>query len=372
MRGMGVGAPAIEVAGLTKDYGSGRGVFDVSFAVQPGEVFGFLGPNGAGKTVTMRHLMGFVQADRGEARIAGLDCFARRAEVQRRVGYLPGELACMDEMTGEAFISLMARMRGLHDLSRARELAELFQLDARAKIRRMSKGTKQKVGIVVAFMARPDILLLDEPTSGLDPLMQSTFIDLVRRERDRGATVLLSSHLFEEVERTCDRVGFIRAGRLAAIERMDDVRTLRGRTFEVTFANPEERERFLAGWGDSTGGTQRRPANVPDAQGASDTGTWTAQASRAYEGAPARMTATTSGQGALGGADVARSGERGMRIEGLRGTGGVNTLVRALAGYDVADLETHEQTLEELFMHLYGRDGSTSSASDSACKEGSR
>lgn len=316
------GAPAIEVAGLTKDYGSGRGVFDVSFAVRPGEVFGFLGPNGAGKTVTMRHLMGFVRPDRGSARIAGLDCFARRAEVQRHVGYLPGELSCMDEMTGEAFIALMARMRGLHDLSHAHELVELFQLDARAKIRRMSKGTKQKVGIVVAFMARPDILLLDEPTSSLDPLMQSTFINLVRQERDRGATVLLSSHLFEEVERTCDRVAFIRAGRLAAVERMDDVRTLRGRTFEVTFASAEDRERFLADWGDDR-------------------------------------------EGATGGSRV---GERGVRLEGLRGAGGVNALVRALSGYDVADLATHEQTLEELFMHLYGRDA----APDPSRKEVSR
>ena len=323
-------APAIEVCGLTKDYGDGRGVFDVSFSVRRGEVFGFLGPNGAGKTVTMRHLMGFLRPDRGVARIEGLDCFARHSEVQRHVGYLPGELACMEEMTGGAFIELMAKMRGLGDLRRAHELIERFQLDPTARIRRMSKGTKQKVGIVVAFMARPDILLLDEPTSGLDPLMQSTFIDLVCEERDRGATVLLSSHLFEEIERTCERVAFIRAGRLAAVERMGDVRNLRGRTYDVTFADSRARQGFLAGF--------------------------------------------AAGQD---GCRVSPTGERGVRIEGLRGPGAANTLLRELARYDVADLVTHEQTLEELFMHLYGgQAGATGSPetrpSHSSCKEALR
>ena len=202
--------PAIAIEGLKKDYGSGRGVFGVSFAVERGEVFGFLGPNGAGKTVTMRNLMGFIRPDEGTVNINGLNCFSQRARIQEHLGYLPGEIACMDEMTGTAFLEFMARMKKLRDRTRMEQLIEYFELDPARRIRKMSKGTKQKVGLVCAFMASPDIVLLDEPTSGLDPLMQSRFIDLVLEEKRRGTTILLSSHLFEEVERTCDRVAFIR------------------------------------------------------------------------------------------------------------------------------------------------------------------
>ena len=218
---------AIELRGLKKDYGNGRGVFGVSFAVERGEVFGFLGPNGAGKTVTMRNLMGFIRPDEGTACIGGLDCFRERARIQERTGYLPGEISCMDEMTGGAFLEFMARMKRMRSRTRMHELMELFELDPSRKVRKMSKGNKQKVGLVCAFMAEPDVVLLDEPTSGLDPLMQNRFIELVQQERERGTTVFLSSHIFEEVERTCDRVAFIRAGKLAAVDRMD-VRHRRG------------------------------------------------------------------------------------------------------------------------------------------------
>ncbi len=291
-------APAIELRGLTKDYGDGRGAFDVSFTVRRGEAFGFLGPNGTGKTVTMRNLMGFVRPDAGAARIGGLDCFRDRARIQEGLGYLPGEIACMDEMTGTAFLEFMARMRRLRDRSRMHELIERFELDPARRIRKMSKGTKQKVGLVCAFMGRPDIVLLDEPTSGLDPLMQSRFIDLVLEEKRRGATILLSSHLFEEVERTCDRMAFIRAGRLAGSMRMDDVRRSRKRLFSVAFASAAERERYLAAH--------------PEARAAGD------------------ATAETAVAGAM------------------------DAFVKDLAAYRVADLSVREQSLEELFMHLYG------------------
>ena len=238
--------PAIAIEGLKKDYGSGRGVFGVSFAVERGEVFGFLGPNGAGKTVTMRNLMGFIRPDEGTVNINGLNCFSQRARIQEHLGYLPGEIACMDEMTGTAFLEFMARMKKLRDRTRLDQRIEYFELDPARRIRKMSKGTKQKVGLVCAFMASPDIVLLDEPTSGLDPLMQSRFIDLVLEEKRRGTTILLSSHLFEEVERTCDRVAFIRAGKLAAVERMDDVRKSRKRLFVVTFADEAARDRYAA------------------------------------------------------------------------------------------------------------------------------
>ena len=290
--------PVIELKGLKKDYGNGRGVFDVSFSVERGEVFGFLGPNGAGKTVTMRNLMGFIRPDEGTVSIDGLNCFSQRSRIQERLGYLPGEIACMDEMTGAAFLEFMARMKKLRDRTRMNQLVEYFELDPARRIRKMSKGTKQKVGLVCAFMTSPDIVLLDEPTSGLDPLMQSRFIDLVLEEKRRGATILLSSHLFDEVERTCDRVAFIRAGRMAAVERMDDVRKSRKRVFAVTFADEAARDRFAQAH--------------PDAR---------KQGAASVEAAVA---------------------------------GNPDAFVKDLAAYDIVDLAEREQTLEELFMHLYG------------------
>lgn len=200
----------------TKDYGNGRGVFDLSFSVERGEVVGFLGANGAGKSVTMRMLMGFIRPQEGCVSIGGLDCFSDRASIQRHVGYLPGELACPSDMTGAAFLDFMEAMRGSVDRKQRDRLVAFFELDPAVRIKSMSKGTKQKLGIVAAFMGRPDVLLLDEPTSGLDLLMQRRFVELVRAERKRGTTVLLSSHVLGEVEGTCDRAVFIRRGRLSS------------------------------------------------------------------------------------------------------------------------------------------------------------
>ena len=294
-------ALAICARGLTKDYGRGRGVFDVNLEVAAGEVLGFLGPNGAGKTVTMRHLMGFIKPQKGTVEILGHDCFRERPRVQARLGYLPGENACMKEMTARSFLDLMAGMRGLRDRSRMRELVDVFDLDLGARIGGMSKGNRQKVAIVAAFMARPDVLLLDEPTSGLDPLMQERFLDLVAEERARGAAVLLSSHIFEEIGRACDRVAFIRAGRVVMTCTMDEVRSMRGRGYTVEFANVRERSRWELAHG-----------NEP----------------------------------AKGGA----------RVVELRGVRDVNALIRELSTYDVAEVTSRAQTLEELFLHLYEGD----------------
>lgn len=238
----------IDVQGLTKDYGQGRGIFDLTFQVERGEVFGFLGPNGAGKTTTIRHLMGFIRPTAGRAAILGMDCFAQAAAIQARVGYLPGELSLMDDLTGDGFLRFMAQMRGMKDLGAAGELKELFRLDGRQSLRKMSKGTRQKVGLVCAFMASPDLLLLDEPTSGLDPLMQNRFVELLLREKARGATILLSSHMFEELERTCDRVAILRAGRLAAVERTEDLRQARTKRYVFSFPAPEAAAAFSAAW----------------------------------------------------------------------------------------------------------------------------
>ena len=238
----------IDVQGLTKDYGQDRGIFDLTFQVERGEVFGFLGPNGAGKTTTIRHLMGFIRPTAGRAAILGMDCFTQAAAIQAHVGYLPGELSLMDDLTGDGFLRFMAQMRGMTDLSAAGELKELFRLDGRQSLRKMSKGTRQKVGLVCAFMARPDLLLLDEPTSGLDPLMQGRFVELLLREKARGATILLSSHMFEELERTCDRVAILRAGRLAAVERTEDLRRARTKRYIFSFPAPEAAAAFSAAW----------------------------------------------------------------------------------------------------------------------------
>ncbi|HUM56216.1 MAG TPA: ATP-binding cassette domain-containing protein, partial [Bacillota bacterium] len=195
----------IEIKDLTRDYGNYKGVFDVSFSVNESEVFGFLGPNGAGKTTTIRHLMGFLKPQKGICTIAGMDCWQDSAGIQEKLGYIPGEMEFFSDMTGREFLSFLEKYRGIKANGRKNELLERFELDAKGKLKKMSKGMKQKVGIVAAFMHDPGVLILDEPTSGLDPLMQNRFINLILEEKKRGKTILMSSHMFEEVERTCHR-----------------------------------------------------------------------------------------------------------------------------------------------------------------------
>ena len=204
--------PAIAIEGLKKDYGSGRGVFGVSFAVERGEVFGFLGPNGAGKTVTMRNLMGFIRPDEGTVNINGLNCFSQRARIQEHLGYLPGEIACMDEMTGAAFLEFMARMKKLRDRTRMEQLIEYFELDPARRIRKMSKGTKQKVGLVCAFMASPDIVLLDEPTSALDPEMVQEVLDVIKSLAETSMTIVMVTHEMGLAREAADTVVFMENG----------------------------------------------------------------------------------------------------------------------------------------------------------------
>lgn len=289
----------IVTRGLTKDYGGGRGVFALDLSVRRGEIFGFLGPNGAGKTTTIRQLMGFVRPDGGSASILGMPCFESSAAIHAHVGYLPGDLALMDSLSGGDFIRFMADMRGLRDLNRAEELTDRFQLDGSAKIRRMSKGTRQKVGLVCAFMARPDLLILDEPTSGLDPLMQNRFIDLLLEEKARGATVLLSSHIFEEVERTCDRAAILRGGRLVSVETAQALG--RGRTVRFTLAD---------------------------------------------EAAARAMVAS-----------VRSARQEGRRVSALlTDPAQLPALLGLASAFPVVDLETSSRSLEELFLHFYGGD----------------
>ncbi len=214
----------IDVTRLTLKYPSGKGIFDVNFKVNKGEVMGYLGPNGAGKTTTIRALLGFMQPDNGKCSIGGLDCTLDAPEIQKTLGYIPGEIAFIDDMNGDEFLKFMCDMRGTRDLTRQKQLIDMFELDTKGKIKKFSKGMKQKIGIVTAFMHNPDVLILDEPTSGLDPLMQNRFIELVLEEKKKGKTILMSSHMFEEIERACDNVLIIKDGKIVV---QSDVKKLK-------------------------------------------------------------------------------------------------------------------------------------------------
>lgn len=208
---------AIRTSGLTKDYGMQRGLFDLELQVAPQEVFGYLGPNGSGKTTTIRLLMDMIRPTRGTAFIFGLDCVRDSVEVKRKVGYLPGDVPDFGSLRGDEIVAYLGGMRGGVDPKRVRRLAERLDLDLGRRFREYSRGNKQKLAIVLAFMHRPQLLILDEPTAGLDPLNQQEFYRLLREARDDGAGVFLSSHILSEVEEVCDRVGILREGRLVRV-----------------------------------------------------------------------------------------------------------------------------------------------------------
>ena len=230
--------PAIETEGLTKYYGSHRGIESVTFAVEPGEVFGFLGPNGAGKTTTIRTLLDLLHPSAGAARIFGLDSHRDSVAIRSRLGNLPGDFGYGKHTSGREALALLARLRGVADLGRADGLARRFQADLDRPLGQLSRGNRQKVGLILAVFHEPELLILDEPTSGLDPLMQEEFLALVREERERGCAVFLSSHELDEVERVCDRVAIIREGRLVAVEQVEELLGKTQRRVTVEFAEP--------------------------------------------------------------------------------------------------------------------------------------
>lgn len=237
----------IEVNNLTKDYGSGRGVFDVSFHIEKGEVFGFLGPNGSGKSTTIRHLMGFSKPDKGDTKIFGSDSFSKYYDILKKVGYIPGEIALPEGLTGWEFIKMIQDMTKIHNNERLDSLLKLFELDdanLQCETKRMSLGVKRKLAVVVAFMNDPDVLILDEPTSGLDPVMQQVFIDFVKEEKRRGKTILLSSHIFSEVEATCDRIAIIKDGRIVSEFVVDDFKHATTKFYLIDFDNEEDYKAF--------------------------------------------------------------------------------------------------------------------------------
>lgn len=235
----------IEVNHLTKKFGDFYSIQNVHLQIPKGEVFGFLGPNGAGKSTTIRHLMGFLQPTEGSCFINGLNCREASATIQQFVGYLPGEIAFIDKMTGKQFIHFIAKLRGMNDYTHAEELMHFFELDASGLIKKMSKGMKQKVGLVCAFMHHPEIVILDEPTSGLDPLMQTKFIEFILAEKNKGTTIFMSSHMIEEVEKTCDRVAIINAGKIVATETITDLKKRKSKKYMLEFQDEQELTRFL-------------------------------------------------------------------------------------------------------------------------------
>ncbi|MGN0495808.1 MAG: ABC transporter ATP-binding protein [Lachnospiraceae bacterium] len=229
----------IEISNVTKDFGQGKGVFDISFSVKEGEVFGYLGPNGAGKSTTIRLLLGFMKPQEGSLKILEKDCFRQAAEIHKYIGYLAGEIAFVENMKGMEYIRFIAQLRGMKDETRMKQLIDMFELNPTGKIRKMSKGMKQKIGLVTAFMDSPKVIILDEPTSGLDPLMQNRFVDLILEEKKKGTTILMSSHIFEEVERTCDRTAIIRQGKIVDTVDMEALSKIRNQVYTVTLQDDE-------------------------------------------------------------------------------------------------------------------------------------
>lgn len=238
----------IDVEHLTKDYGFGRGVFDVSIHVEKGEVFGFLGPNGAGKSTTIRHLMGFSKADEGEVKIFGEPTFDKYYEILKRVGYIPGEIALPAGLTGKEFIKMMQDLTGIHNEERLKMLRDIFELDDASllcDVKRMSLGVKRKLAVVSAFMSDPEVLILDEPTSGLDPVMQERFVDFIHKEKERGKTILLSSHIFSEIDNTCDRIAIIKDGKIVSEFVANDLKHASRKYYAVDFKTEAEKKKFL-------------------------------------------------------------------------------------------------------------------------------
>ena len=229
----------IELDHVTKDYGRNRGIFDISLKIPKGTVFGYCGTNGSGKTTTLRHIMGFLKPDSGTVRVNGVDPWSN-VDVKKEIGYLPGEIAFPPVENGSVFLKSQAELINLTDMSKAERIINMLQLDPTANLKRMSKGMKQKTAIVAAFMASPSIILLDEPTTGLDPLMREAFIELLEEEKARGATVLMSNHMFDELEETCDYVAFIKDGHIIDIVDMEEIHHRPFREFSIDFYNEED------------------------------------------------------------------------------------------------------------------------------------
>lgn len=234
----------IEIRDLTKDYGAGRGIFNENLDIREGEMMGFVGTNGSGKTTTIRNILGFIRPTSGSVKVNGLSSWENASEIAKQVGYVPGEIAFPDLPTGIDFLKCQAEFYGLKDMTYANELIERLQLDPRANLKRMSKGMKQKTALVAALMNDAPIIILDEPTTGLDPLMRVTFLDIIKKEHEKGKTIFMSSHMFEELETTCDRVALINDGHIVDVADMNDIRHRPVKDLKIEFNSTADYKRF--------------------------------------------------------------------------------------------------------------------------------
>src|SRR3989344_4824293 len=236
--------PIIELKSLTKDYGNHRGIFNLDLQLNQGELLGFLGPNGAGKTTTLRLVMGYLRPNSGLVEIFGQNNRENSTPIRRKIGYLPGALRLYEDMTGQSMLDYFSHLRGDVDWNYIESLRVRFNADFKRKLKTLSHGNKQKIGIIQAFMHQPDLLILDEPTNGLDPLMQIEFYDLLKETRDRGATIFMSSHNLPEVERVCDRVAIIKDGLLVTIEKIEVLKKKAKRILQVEFEQKVQKSDF--------------------------------------------------------------------------------------------------------------------------------
>ncbi len=291
----------IRLERLTKSYGSHRGIIEVDLAVEQGETFGFLGPNGAGKTTTIRTMLDLIRPTSGRALVFGIESSVDPVSIHRRIGYIPGEFALYDRLTGQQTLEYFANLRGGVDRAYQAQLVERFELDASRRFKEYSKGNKQKVGVVTALQHRPELLVLDEPTAGLDPLVQQTFFEVLREAVAEGATVFLSSHILSEVEKSCDRVAIIRDGRLVKTDTVEALRDMAHHEVELRFAG-----------------------DVPLA---------------AFRQLP-------------GVSDIAADGQ----VLRMRVNGAITPVVQAAARHELLDFVSREPSLEETFLAQYGRD----------------
>lgn len=235
----------IELNGLTKDYGEGRGIFNVNLSIEEGEMTGFVGTNGSGKTTTIRSILGFIKPTRGTAYVNGLVSWEHAGKIAKYIGYVPGEIAFPDLKTGTEFLKSQAEFLGVSDMTRANRLIESLQHDPSANLKRMSKGMKQKTALVAALMSDAPVIILDEPTTGLDPLMRATFLDIIKEEHKRGKTVLMSSHSFEELESTCDKVALINDGKIKDVCTVKEVVCPPVKEFKIEFNRTDGYNAFL-------------------------------------------------------------------------------------------------------------------------------
>lgn len=235
----------IEIKDLTKDYGDNRGVFDINLNIEKGEMVGFVGTNGSGKTTTIRNILGFIKPTKGTCKVNNLTSWEHSSEIVKNIGYVPGEIAFPDLPTGIDFLKTQAEFYHLDNMDYANELIERLQLDPRANLKRMSKGMKQKTALVAALMNDSPIIILDEPTTGLDPLMRATFLDIIKEEHAKGKTIFMSSHSFDELEATCDKVALINDGHIIDVCDMNDIKNRPIKDFKIEFNKKEDFEKFL-------------------------------------------------------------------------------------------------------------------------------